>query len=162
MQRPDTPLQTFTLSIRHFAGIRVEENEVRLDDRLYDIENQTFTGDSVRLHVYRDRKEEALFEVLDHLFAPGRDLARSCPSPLQYWLAQWLCSAFLAPELFVVKAPREIATRAGFTFLMSAAQHVPGLNGPPPKRHLKKYVEDFLPEAKTRTFLVNFYLFEEA
>lgn len=133
MQRPDAPLRPLTLSVRYFREVSVEEDEIRLENELYDVENQVFIGDSVRLQLYRDRQEESLFGALNRLFAPAGDGTNSCPSPLQYWLAQWLCSAFLAPGGAIAKAPREVATRSGFAFLMSAAQHVPCLHGPPPK-----------------------------
>ena len=133
MQRPDAPLRAVTLSVQYFREVSVEKDEIWLENKLYDIENQIFIGDSVKLQLYRDRQEESLFGTLNRLFAPAGDGANSCPSLLQYWLAQCLCSAFLAPERTMVKVPREAAARPGFTFLMSAPQHVPCLHGPPPK-----------------------------
>jgi len=133
MQCPDAPLRAVTLSVQYFRKVSVEEDEIRLENELYDIESQIFIGDSVKLQLYRDRQEESLLGILNRLFTPAGDGANSCPSLLQYWLAQCLCSAFLAPARTMVKVPREAAARPGFTFLMSAPQHVPCLHGPPPK-----------------------------
>lgn len=137
MMRQDADLQTVTLSVQTFSNIRVGKQEIRLDKNLYDIQDQKFTGDSVRLFLYHDRQEESLFEALSDMFAPDDEFSRSHLPPLQYLLAKWLGSTFLAPRLTMTPTLLKIGVQSGFFFQMPLAQFDPGLLLPPPERLLR-------------------------
>ena len=129
----NTPVSTLTLPAAALPALRIGKREIRYAGRLYDIRSAQPLGDSVRLELYHDQHEEALFNALGTLLSPPRD-ASSPPSPVLSWLAKWLGATFVMPDTLGLSVWAELAQPP---LLFSAkpltAQQEPGVFGPPPE-----------------------------
>lgn len=131
---PETALRHVTLLAAELPRLRVDRHEIRFEGGLYDIRAQVVQGDSVRLTLYHDIREERLYEVLGSLLQP--EPSSSAPhSPLRAWWAQWFGANYLLPESpappRLLEKPR--ATHF-FPFLLPVAQEAPECSSPPPER----------------------------
>jgi len=95
--RPENPSLHLTLSIGLFQRVRVDRKEIRLDGNMYDIRSALFTRDSVHLELYHDKREQALFALLEPHISFLADYS-STQSPVAAWAAQWLVTPFVVPE----------------------------------------------------------------
>lgn len=123
------PLQHLTISAADLAQRWIGKREIRLADHVYDVLDQIPQGDSVRLELYHDQKEEALFQTLSSLLSTDHSTAL----PLRTWLLQWMGGVYLLPESPVL--PRRLDTQviSCFHYRLMNAQHQPSQLIPPPK-----------------------------
>jgi hypothetical protein len=129
-----TPLLRVTLKQAFFEQSRIGKREIRLSGNLYDIKTCAVVGDSVRLLLYHDQHEQALFALLGTHFSYLDHSTGTTPQPLALWAAQWLGQAFLLPQKtplpevsFCISVPVFF-----WCFPHSTGQHSPPF--PPPKR----------------------------
>ncbi|MEN9414292.1 MAG: hypothetical protein RLZ62_596 [Bacteroidota bacterium] len=87
-----------TLSIGLFQRVRVDRKEIRLDGNMYDIRSALFTRDSVHLELYHDKREQALFALLEPHISFLADYSAAQASPVAVWAAQWLVTSFVVPD----------------------------------------------------------------
>ncbi|MBK7940211.1 MAG: hypothetical protein IPJ82_25405 [Lewinellaceae bacterium] len=133
LQRREAPLEQVTISIKLFSEIRIGKKEIRLEGRLYDIKSREIAGDSIQLHLYHDRHEEALLAALGDLVAPRVSAGNNRHLPLQQWLANWLGSPFLVLAVQVLCEPPAAVFQPVFAFLLPFPQYMPTCLAPPPK-----------------------------
>ncbi len=115
------------------TALQVGKKEIRYQGRLYDIRSSHLVGDSVRLVLYHDQREEALFNALGSLLSPSRDASSSLPSVLS-WLAKWLSTTFVVPDALAFCLWVESAQSPLPVFAPTlATQQEPGIFGPPPE-----------------------------
>lgn len=89
------------LSTSNYRKSRAGKRELRLDGHMFDIASEEHRGDSVRLLLYRDIREEQLYSKMSQLLAPAFDAgpqSASGPPTLYILLAKWLQSAVLPPD----------------------------------------------------------------
>ncbi|MEO0007728.1 MAG: hypothetical protein RJA20_1924 [Bacteroidota bacterium] len=96
--RPVNPSLRLTLSIGLFQRVRVDRKEIRLDGNMYDIRSAVFTRDSVHLELYHDKREQALFALLEPHISFLADYSSTQASPVAVWAAQWLVIPFVVPD----------------------------------------------------------------
>lgn len=129
-----TPDLRLTLPAVELPSLRVGAKEIRWNGHLYDVRRAQVFGDSVRLELYHDAKEEALCNTLcDVLFASSNH-SGPLPHP-QMWLAKWLGACFLHPGIathFPIPVAGQSA-RALFSYLFPTPQSAPGIFSPPPE-----------------------------
>jgi hypothetical protein len=93
MFRQGSPIRQLTISQTQYHASKAGKREIRLDGNLYDIRTRVFTNDSVRLELYHDWHEQALFSLLGAHFSNS-----SATPPLHFLIAKWLASPFVLPE----------------------------------------------------------------
>ena len=98
----ETPSLHLTLSTTMFQRVRIDRKEIRLDGNLYDIRSAIFTGDSVHLELYHDKREQALFALLKPHVSFLTDYSPTQIPPLAAWAAQWLVTPFTVPVTPVI------------------------------------------------------------
>lgn len=126
---PQSPLQHLTISAHDLARQWVGKREIRWEGRLYDVLRQRPQGDSVRLEVYHDQREEALFRTLHSLLAAKQPTT----TPLRSWLLHWVGGVYLLPLLPVLPQPPKSYVAVHFRYQLLAAQYWPAQLHPPPK-----------------------------
>ena len=57
------PAEIMRLSLDEWEQVRLDEREILLDGKMYDVKKAAFSGDSVVLVVKRDRKEESVLDA---------------------------------------------------------------------------------------------------
>lgn len=90
-----------TLSAATYRKCRVDKREVRLDGKMFDIASEKLCGDSVRLLLYRDIREEQLYSKMSQILAPAFDASPqpvSGPPTLYSLLSMWLHAGALPPR----------------------------------------------------------------
>lgn len=132
--QPASDLLDITLSTRQLAQCHVEGLEIRLGGNLYDICSAACTGDSVRLELWHDAREEALYSALGNLLAPVfSQQPVPEPAPLCVCLFQWLQSDFLLPESPALPVGRPAIAERLFCTAIPGQQIALSRPGPPPK-----------------------------
>jgi len=92
------PMLHLACSEADFRQNKVGRKEIRWEGHLYDIKSITKQGDSLRLTLHHDEREERLFFMLGKLLHPQKALHPSAPMPLLQWLVNWLITVYLLPE----------------------------------------------------------------
>ncbi len=97
----NTAVTTVSLTQDFYQKIKVGKREVRLNGNLYDIRSSEVKGDSIRLVLYQDKHEQALYTLLGVHFSELDSATNSLPQPMSVLVAQWLGTNFLAPDCVV-------------------------------------------------------------
>lgn len=114
--------------------IKVGRKEIVLDGQLFDYKILSVQGDSLRISLFHDQKEQALLSVLGHVFKSERDPGSQHSMPLTLWLAKWLSATFILPVKSVLPAETVLfLLRQAFHIQFSKAQFAPGVFAPPPE-----------------------------
>lgn len=114
---PETPSLRLTLSTGLFQRVRIDRKEIRLDGNLYDIKSAVFTGDSVQLELYHDKREQALFALLRPHVSFLADYSPNQTPPIVLWAAQWLVTPFIVPTAPVVSFSPEAVCASRFYWI---------------------------------------------
>lgn len=123
------PLQHLAIAQADLAQLWVGKREIRLAGQMYDVLGQVPQGDSVRLELYHDRPEEALFQTLTSLLSSEHSTA----TPLRTWLLQWMGGVYLLPLPPVLPQRMDTQGVVCFHYRLIDAQHRPSQLIPPPK-----------------------------
>lgn len=94
----NTAVTIITVTQDFFEQSKVGKREVGLNGNLYDIRSSEIRGDSIRLELYHDKDEQALYTLLGVHFFEFDSATNSQPQPMSVLVAQWLGADFLAPE----------------------------------------------------------------
>lgn len=97
IEQPAPPVLHLVCTAEQFQQSKVGRREVRFNGHLYDIKKVEQAGDSIRLVLYHDAREEQLFLVLGQLLHAKNALNAETPAPLIQWLLQWLTMVFVVP-----------------------------------------------------------------
>lgn len=117
VSQPENASLHLTLSVHLFQRVRLERKEIRLDGNLYDIRSAVFTGDSVHLELYHDKREQALFALLKPHVSFLTDYSPAQTPPIAAWAAQWLVTPFVVPLAPVVSIFPEDACTSRFYWI---------------------------------------------
>jgi len=118
--------------------VKVGRKEIVLNGQLFDYKILSEQGDSLRISLLHDHKEEALFGVLGHVFKSEKGSRSDRSMPLTQWLAKWLCATFTLPQKPAL--PSEIALfllNQNFDAPILKTQSTPGIFAPPPELVLR-------------------------
>lgn len=91
---PEENLTKLVLTETEFKRSRVEEHEIKVDDRMYDIARVQYDGEKVTVWCLHDEAEDNLMSFLDAV--SNRAHQDSTPLPLS--IQQFLSLTFLVPE----------------------------------------------------------------
>ena len=130
----DKPLQSGVFHKEFIEQTRVGEKEILFDGQLFDYKILSVQGDSLRISLFHDQKEQALLSVLGQVFKRSQDSNSQHSLPLTLWLAKWLGATFIVPEAPVLKAEMVLhREKQAFHIQFSKAQFAPGVFAPPPE-----------------------------
>jgi hypothetical protein len=96
MHASGADLQEQTLHAADLEKMRVGRREIRQNGRLFDIESVTIIGDSVRVRLWHDAREEKLYRLLYGFISA--DTSTKTPFSCVHWFAQWLTVVFILPD----------------------------------------------------------------
>jgi len=129
LSRPETVREQLTVSTADLSRLWVGKREIRRNGRLYDVCSQHPQGDSVRLEIFHDTREEAILATLFALF-----VAEENSGKVHYdWLCHLLEATYLLPVLPVLPQRQTRYLPADFSYWLLRAQHDPAQTAPPPK-----------------------------
>lgn len=93
-QTPDHLLDKFTLSQKDFKEAKVEDHEVMVDGKMYDIARVQMRSDSVFVYCLHDEKEDDLLILVDYLVSCPVTKKDSIPGVVM----RFLSLTFLIPS----------------------------------------------------------------
>jgi hypothetical protein len=128
---PDHALEVLTLSIAAYHEAKVEEYEVRVNGKMYDIARISISGDSVKIFCIHDEKEDNLMALLAEIVSKPLEDRRAMPDSI----LEFLSLVFLQPgnELyFNTTTPETFFTAYHF----SITDVLIFRDSPPPRRKM--------------------------
>lgn len=129
---PETAAEIVTIHRQEYACQRIGAHEIQRQGRLYDIRWKAQQGDSVRLALCHDAREQALLQALQTTLIPSQNDTPA--GPLRAWLNHWLNAAFMpsSPPEWRLQTPERERTAYRKPSLPEA-QAAPAFVGPPPR-----------------------------
>jgi hypothetical protein len=128
--RPDNELEVLVLTQREFEDARVEEHEVKVHGKMYDIARIKSEGDKVKIYCLHDEKEDDLLAFVDELVSRPIDKTSSITTSA----FQFLSLIFIIPddETSPLRISSTTQNEAGYFFNLTEFISVP--SPPPPWR----------------------------
>jgi len=125
---PAEALQRFEMSMARFESIRVDDHEVSIEGRLYDICRFSVTGDKVVVFALHDDAEENLMLGLRSMLKMGLSDSKPVPSAfLSYFQLHYLVSCFS------VEYPEALQFSGDTKYLVFPDLYEPPFITPPPQ-----------------------------
>jgi hypothetical protein len=125
---PADQLQCIKLSNEEYKKAKVEEHEVKVDGKMYDIARIQFKADTVFVYGIHDRAEDSLLAFLDKILSlPLKD--KSAPNQVLKFTAL----TFIVPVIFQHNISRCIIPIEETAYLLSDSTFIQLPDSPPPK-----------------------------
>jgi hypothetical protein len=126
--RPDDQLEVLRLTKKKYNEARVDEHEVKVNGKMYDIARMKVSEDSVIVYALHDEKEDNLLALMGEIISkPLKDR-----SSMPVAIVQFLTLLFIQPcadtDFFSVTAGIFVSE---YRFSMQVA--APVMDSPPPK-----------------------------
>ena len=83
---PEEKLERITISANEFAQVNLEEGEIELNGKMYDIAKIKKQGDSYVLFALHDESEDSLLSLLDEMLKRSGNDKKPVPSQLLQFL----------------------------------------------------------------------------
>jgi hypothetical protein len=90
-------LEKVNLSILEYEQLRIDESEVMVEGKLYDVAALEIYNDSVTLYVLHDEDEENLLALMDSFLEKNSQRQKSSRVLLKYFSSVYLASSFTLP-----------------------------------------------------------------
>jgi hypothetical protein len=90
-------LEKVNLSILDYEELRIDESEILLEGKLYDVAALEIYNDSVTLYVLHDEEEENLLALMDSFIEKNNQRQKSSRVLLKYISSLYLASSFTLP-----------------------------------------------------------------
>lgn len=121
----ETELRTIVISESSYKASRIEENEIMLHGKLYDVKSFEQTGDSVRLLVYHDRHEQELYSILGKQLKEQDSPVNTASKPFSTAVSKWMETIFLLPEYGFALNLEQTKNRNSFSWVFNAYSRFP-------------------------------------
>jgi hypothetical protein len=127
---PDGELEILRLSKKEYAEARVDEHEVKVHGKMYDIARKKFSEDSVVVYALHDEKEDHLLLLLEEIISkPLKDR-----SSMPVAIVQFLTLLFVQPQgvgTTVFFPITSVSFLNSYWFSMQTA--ITSMDSPPPR-----------------------------
>jgi hypothetical protein len=93
----ETRFQTLRLSVREYRRDQVNDREISIDHKMYDVKSVKFSGDTVELLVLNDPREERILEKMNDFTHNGNPIDGDFLHPLKqlvFWNYLSDCRAY--------------------------------------------------------------------
>jgi hypothetical protein len=126
--RPDDQLEVLRLTKKKYAEVRVDEHEVKVNGKMYDIARVKVSDDSVIVYALHDEKEDNLLALMGEIISKPLKDRSSMPVAIVQFLTLLFVQPHAVTEFFSVKAG---IFASEYRFSIQAA--TPIMESPPPK-----------------------------
>jgi len=127
---PDTSLERFEFPVEVFRNVRVEDDEIRVNGRMYDIARTEKTTDTVVVWALHDEAEDDLFAFINKVMDNAGQDDRQVPADL----TQFLSLQFLTPATILIPEVPAVHSRHHTIWMAFDAQSSPERACKPPQR----------------------------
>jgi hypothetical protein len=80
LKKPETHLEKLTLTIDEYRQSRIDEHEVKVNGKMYDVKEKIFHKNHVVLLAFHDVKEENVISVIGNCFSGSRSSNKQIPA----------------------------------------------------------------------------------
>jgi hypothetical protein len=127
-EKDESELEKIVLSLKEFKKALVEEDELELNDRMYDIARTEIQGDSIIVYCLHDENEDNLLVLLDSILSNSAKDKKPVPSSLLSFVN------LISIPVFIDNNLEENAKEDHQTiYLFSQSNSVTQILAPPPK-----------------------------
>jgi hypothetical protein len=126
---PEEKLEKISLTHKQYQLSKVDDHEIRINDKMYDIGRIKITGDSVLVYCMHDAKEENLMAFLDEITSKPLTGKHAIPSHLIHFLVL----VFLQPHGDHCFQNNGVAITRSIHYKFSKNLFSNCVNTPPPK-----------------------------
>lgn len=127
---PDHELTRLELSLADYQAAKVDEHEVKIDGKMYDISRFEKKGNQVVLYALQDEAEDNLFSLLDEITKrTSDDKARASATMIQFTALLFLIPNSASHSLAVADT---VYAKTGYQFSISSLHRA--IESPPPRR----------------------------
>lgn len=126
--RPDDQLEVLRLTKKKYTEARVDEHEVRVNGKMYDIARMKISEDSVIVYALHDEKEDDLLTLMGEIISKPLKDRSSMPVEIVQFLTLLFVQPQSATDFFSVKAGIFVSE---YRFSIQVA--TPVMDSPPPK-----------------------------
>lgn len=126
---PDEKLEVFTLHLEDFNKAKVEEDELQVNDKMYDIARVKLSGDSVIVYTLHDAAEDNLLAFLDEVVK--RPLREKQSTPAQ--ILQFISLTFLPPGEHELSALQALTIAPSTNYVLIDFFCSRSIESPPPR-----------------------------
>lgn len=121
-------LEVITLSLKEFRKALVGDDEIELDDKMYDIARTEKKGDSIIVYCLHDEDEDNLLSLLDSILSNSSKDKKPVPSSVLGFL-----SFISLPTGFTSPCPELLKENHSTAYFFSKGSLQVLILGPPPK-----------------------------
>lgn len=111
---PSDQLEIFRMDARTFAEARVDDHEMRVNNRMYDIARVEVKGTQLVVYAMHDEKEDNLLAFLDHVSRSPFSRTKTTALSLQF-----LLFVFLTPDQACLSTPDAIDINHETAFMIN-------------------------------------------
>jgi hypothetical protein len=127
--RPDDQLEVLRLTKKKYTEVRVDEHEVKVNGKMYDIARMKISDDSVIVYALHDEKEDNLLALMGEIISKPLKDRSSMPVEIVQFLTLLFVQPQSATDFFSVKAGILVSE---YQFSIQVA--TPVMDSPPPKK----------------------------
>jgi hypothetical protein len=129
-QKDDSELEKIVLPIKEYKKALVEDDEMELNDRMYDIARTEIQGDTIIVYCLHDENEDNLLVLLDSILNNASNDKKSVPSSLLSFIS--LISLPVHIDSNMIDNDKEDHQTI---YLFSQSNSVKQILAPPPKNN---------------------------
>lgn len=121
-------LEVITLSLKQFKRVLVEDDEMELNDKMYDIARTVIKGDTIVVYCLHDSNEDNLLSLLDSILSNSTKDKKPVPASVLGFL-----NLMCLPIQFTKEDIQSINQSHSTAYFFSKGSSQSLILGPPPK-----------------------------
>jgi hypothetical protein len=125
---PEGQLEIFVLTEQQFRNSLVDEYEVQVNDKMYDIARTVKHGNLIKVYCLHDQQEDDLLDMLSEII--GKPLKNKTAIPQQ--VAKFLALTYILPQADLFVLSKQVANLLNFHYLFSIVSFISLQDSPPP------------------------------
>ena len=126
----DEEITLLNLTSAEFNSALVDDHELRIDGKMYDIIRVEQVGDCLMVYAWLDHEEGELLELLSHIFHDDQE--ESQKGELSNSISQLLCLNFTFPENLIPE-PQQLSPIPPDLYSVNHISFISELESPPPQ-----------------------------
>jgi hypothetical protein len=126
---PDDELELFVLSTKKYQDSKVDENELKLGGKMYDIARVKLKDDLVFVYCVHDKKEDNLLTLIGTIVSEPLEDRSDIPVTVMNFI-----SLIFLSESYHYQSWKQADVDSDSLYLFSIQLHTPRIDCPPPRQ----------------------------
>ncbi len=126
---PDEKLEVFSFSRNDFNKAKVDDDEIKINGKMFDIARRKVQGDTIIIYALHDKAEDNLLAFLDEIVKPASHDRSSPPTQI----VKFITLTFLTSIQNYLNYFESSAIELSTAYLISDFFYSPSIESPPPR-----------------------------